>query len=149
MKKGGEGSEVTKASLGNIWNLGACEAADTSSAPKSPYSLNAIVHSPPKPHNPNSCPKLPDMVHRKRKSLSNNQKKLDRLLFIIKLNISGYWRFFAILALGDLHMRSRKVRIVIMDLVISVIDSCIAYQFNHFSYVMCHCYQSKLYAYFA
>ena len=39
-------------------------------------------------------------------SLSNIQKKLDRLLFIIKSNISGYLRFFEIFALGDLHMRS-------------------------------------------
>ena len=82
-------------------------------------------------------------------SLSNNQKKLDRLLFIIKSNISGYLRFFEFFALGDLHMRSKIARIVIIDLVIPVIDSCITYQFNHFSYVMCHCYQSKLYAYFA
>ena len=67
------------------------------------------------------------IYNKKKKSLSNNQKKLDRLLFIIKSNISGYWCFFAILALGHLHMRSRKVRIVIMDLVISVIDSCITY----------------------
>ena len=61
------------------------------------------------------------------KSLSNNQKKLDRLLFIIKSNISGYLRFFEFFALGDLHMRSKIARIVIIDLVIPVIDSCIAY----------------------
>ena len=60
-------------------------------------------------------------------SLSNNQKKLDRLLFIIKSNILGYWRFFEFFALGDLHMRSKIARIVIIDLVISVIDSCIVY----------------------
>ena len=60
-------------------------------------------------------------------SLSNNQKKVRQALFIIKLNISGYWRFFEIFALGDLHMRSRIARIVIIDLVIPVIDSCIAY----------------------